>query len=208
MEAFAAAVAEHLLPHLPALAPWADAQALAAEQGRFCAALARANERLNLTGIVDPQGMAVRHVLDALLALPVLGVHGPIVDLGSGCGVPGIPLALALPERPVVLLESRQRKAEALAGLVDELGLGPRVQALRARGEEWLAEHRAGDLVSRAVGTVEAQLQLLRPVRDRFERLVMLKGPAGREELERARRLLSGYGPASDVHVHEVKAAS
>ena len=104
MEAFAAAVAEHLLPHLPALAPWADAQALAAEQGRFCAALARANERLNLTGIVDPQGMAVRHVLDALLALPVLGVHGPIVDLGSGCGVPGIPLALALPERPVVLL--------------------------------------------------------------------------------------------------------
>lgn len=202
MEAFARTVAEHLLPHLPALVPWADHEALAAAQGRFCAALLAANERLNLTGIVDAEGMAVRHVLDSLLALPVLGVHGPIVDLGSGCGVPGIPLALALPEREVVLVESRERKAEALAGLVEALGLGPRVTAVRARGEEWLAEQRAGDLVTRAVGTVSSQLQLLRPVRDRYERLVMLKGPAGRAELADARRQLAAFAPARDIHTH------
>jgi len=171
--------------------------ALAASLGRFCSALEAANRNINLTGIVDPEGMAVRHVLDALTALPTLDGDGTVIDLGSGCGVPGIPLALARPNRKVVLVESRERKAAALAALVDELGLAPRVTAVRARGELWLADHPADVVVTRAVGSIAEQLRMLRKVRACFRSLVMLKGPAADAELaEVAPRLESlGYEP-------------
>lgn len=174
------------LPGLPGLPEALDAPGIATladELGRFCVALAAANETINLTGIVDAEGMAVRHVLDALTALPALAGDGPLVDLGSGCGVPGIPLALALPQREVVLVESRERKAAALVALVDELGLSPRVSAVRARGEVWLADNGADEVVTRAVGSIAAQLRLLRKARHAFNGLVMLKGPGADTEL-------------------------
>jgi 16S rRNA (guanine527-N7)-methyltransferase len=188
---FAALVAAHLDPALEQTlaevgASVPDVPALRQELARFCAALAIENRRLNLTGIVDPEGMAVRHVLDSLIALPACAGDGPLVDLGSGCGVPGIPLALALPGREVLLVESRQRKAAALSRLVETLGLAPRVTAVHARGEAWLAEHRVDLVVTRAVGSVDAQLKLLRNVKDAMGRLVLLKGPATDEELAAA----------------------
>lgn len=192
---FAHQVSELLLPHLPELlrrSPVAspDVGELAGQLGRFCEALRDTNQRINLTGITDAQGMAYRHVLDALLALPACGGEPPLVDLGSGCGVPGIPLALAMPERRVVLVESRERKAAALVALVECLGLAPRVSAVRARGEVWLADSAGGPcvVVTRAVGSIAAQLELLRPMRDRVARLVLLKGPGADEELEAAQR--------------------
>jgi 16S rRNA (guanine527-N7)-methyltransferase len=200
-DAFADTVSATLRPHLggvPGLLEGGDTDqagvlpALADELGRFCAALEAANRRINLTGIVDPEGMAVRHVLDALTALPALEGVGSVVDLGSGCGVPGIPLALARPELEVVLVESRERKAAALVELVDELGLAPRVTAVRARGEVWLADHPADVVVTRAVGSIAEQLRMLRKVRSCFRSLVMLKGPAADAELaELAGRLES-----------------
>lgn len=188
---FAAEVERQLLPLLPAVLARAGvdspaAPALAADLARFCAALADANERINLTGIRDPRGMALRHVLDALLALPALGDGAPVVDLGSGCGVPGIPLALALPSRPVVLIESRVHKAAALARLVVDLGLAPRVQALHARGEEWMDGHPRATIVTRAIGTIEEQVKLLTGVAERSARVIMLKGPGAAEELAAA----------------------
>ena len=191
---FASAVTSLLEPHLGRALARAPAGCTPAADpgpalGRFCAALARANEDINLTGIRDPRGMAVRHVLDALLALPACDVESPLVDLGSGCGVPGVPLALVLPGLRVTLVESRRRKAAALARLVDSLGLAPRVQTVHARGEVWLAQ--CGEpvtVITRAVGSVDDQLRLLRPVQDKLARLVMLKGPGVDAELARASR--------------------
>ena len=185
------------LPELPGLAELHDAQGmdrLALELSGFCVALAEANKQINLTGIVDPEGMAVRHVLDALTALPALKGDGVLVDLGSGCGVPGIPLALALPQRQVVLVESRERKAAALVALVDDLGLSPRVSAVRARGEVWLAEHPADEVVTRAVGSIADQLKLLRKAREAFSRVVMLKGPGADDELAQVSDRLTELG--------------
>lgn len=185
------------LPQVPGLAELHDGpgiERLALSLSGFCVALAAANEKINLTGIVDPEGMAVRHVLDALTALPALKGDGVLVDLGSGCGVPGIPLALALPQRQVVLVESRERKAAALAALVDELGLSPRVSAVRARGEIWLAENPADEVVTRAVGSIADQLKLLRKARHAFNRLVMLKGPGADDELTQVADRLTDLG--------------
>ena len=162
--------------------------------GRFCAALAAANARLNLTGITDARGMAVLHVLDSLAAAPLLAGAATAMDLGSGGGVPGVPLALALPSLTMTLVESRERKAAALAALLDELGLPPRVTAAHARGEAWLKDHAVDVVVARAVESLPDLLKHLRPVRQGFKRLILMKGPAADDELASLGARLSSLG--------------
>lgn len=179
MSDFAQEVAELVAPHLPP----GSRPALAAELGRFCALLREANEHLNLTRITDARGMALLHVVDALTVLPLLRDVHSLVDLGSGGGVPGVPLALARPDLRVTLLESRGRKSEALAGIVEALGLHRRVGVLPERGEVWLKTHKVDAVVARAVGRAPEVLTLLSPVRKGFGRLILMKGPSVDAEL-------------------------
>jgi 16S rRNA (guanine527-N7)-methyltransferase len=179
MSDFAQEVAALVAPHLPA----GSRPTLAADLGRFCALLRDANERLNLTGITSARGMALLHVIDALTVLPMLRDVHSVADLGSGGGVPGVPLALARPDLRVVLLESRGKKADALRGIVDELGLSRRVIVLSERGEAWLKLHKTDAVVARAVGRAPQVLELLSPVRRGFGRLVLMKGPTVDAEL-------------------------
>lgn len=87
-----------------------------------------------LTAIADPADAWERLVVDALRAVEVVrAIEGPIVDVGSGGGTPGIPLAAALPDREVTLLEASARKCEFLRSVVREL---PNVHVLRGRAEE------------------------------------------------------------------------
>jgi len=191
----AQAVAGLVEPRLPVGLP--DRARLAADLGRFCEVLAATNEQLNLTGITDPEGMAVRHVLDSLTLLPLLQDAPSIMDFGSGGGVPGLPLALALPGPQVTLVESRERKAAALDRMVRELGLFPRVRAEHARGEVWLAENRVHTVVVRAVGDTAELLERARKGRKNFSQLILMKGPSVDEELAvvepRLKRL--GFAP-------------
>jgi len=195
-------VADILRAHLPTGAPGADAvEGLAG----YCAALAAANEHINLTGVTDPQGMALRHVLDSLTVSPLLQGAASLMDLGSGGGLPGIPLAIAHPELTVTLVESRARKAAALAELVATLGLGQRVTAVHARGEAWLAEHEVDIVVVRAVDQTARLLKTLRPVRRQFGRLIMMKGPKAEEELATVKPRLHSLGFAyPEVHEAEL----
>ncbi len=161
---------------------------------RFCAVLADTNQRINLTGITDPQGMVLRHVLDSLTLLPLLHDVPSIMDLGTGGGVPGVPLAIALPEARVFLVESRERKTEALAQIVSTLGLAPRVVAVHARGEEWLAGNPVHTVVARAVGETAELLERLRKVRSQMRRLILMKGPSADTELAAVRPRLPRLG--------------
>jgi 16S rRNA (guanine527-N7)-methyltransferase len=84
---------------------------------RYVELLRRWNRVYNLTAVDDPQGIVTRHLLDALAVLPWVPA-GRLVDVGSGAGLPGIPLALARPELDVTLLDrarSRQRPPAARA---------------------------------------------------------------------------------------------
>jgi 16S rRNA (guanine527-N7)-methyltransferase len=184
-------VADILRAHLPAGAPGADT---IEELAAFCAALAATNQHINLTGVTDPQGMALRHVLDSLTVSPLLQSAASLMDLGSGGGLPGIPLAIAHPELTVTLVESRERKAAALAELVESLGLSPRVTAVHARGEKWLAEHEVDIVVARAVDQTARLLKTLRPVREQFGRLILMKGPKADEELATVKPRLASLG--------------
>ena len=85
--------------------------------------LSRWNRIYNLTSVRDETAMVSAHLLDSLAVLPHLGPVASLADLGSGAGLPGIPLALARPQLPVSLIESRQKKASFLTQAKIELAM-------------------------------------------------------------------------------------
>jgi len=93
---------------------------------------------INLTAIRDPEAAVAAHLLDSLAAVPVLRDAGvdAFVDLGSGGGYPGIPLALAIPARRALLVDSIAKKARFLSTAVAAVGLAGRVEVAAARVEK------------------------------------------------------------------------
>lgn len=111
--------------------------------------LARWNRVYNLSAVRDPEAMIERHLLDSLAVLPHLPA-GPLLDVGSGGGLPGVPIAIAEPQRPVTLLEANGKKARFLRQAVLELGL-----AAAGVAHERLQDHRGGPyrvVICRAFG--------------------------------------------------------
>lgn len=139
---------------------------------RFVDLLLDRNQRLNLTRIVEPAEVERRHLLDSLTcALPCLdalsaGAAWRCVDVGSGGGLPGIPLAIAFPSLRVMLLESAEKKAGFLREVVADLGLrGITVRTGRAEdAARDPAERDAYDLVvARALAPLPVALELCLP---------------------------------------------
>ena len=163
----------------------------------FLNAVLAANERVNLTRIVEPSVAQVLHVEDSLAVLPELQAapEGPYGDLGSGAGFPGVPLALAS-GRPVVLIESVQKKCLAVEDIVEELELESLVQVYAGRSED-LAHQRAGEfsvLTARALAPLPSLLELASPLLATGGHLICLKGPDFQEELEWAMSLQEKLG--------------
>lgn len=125
---------------------------------------------INLTAIREPVAAAREHVVDSLTALPLLRSRNTtdLLDLGSGGGFPGIPLALALPRARTVLVESVGKKATFLAAVLDALGLRPRVAVAATRAETLAADpHHRGrwsTVVVRAVGPLAELAELSLPL--------------------------------------------
>ncbi|MEE7548155.1 16S rRNA (guanine(527)-N(7))-methyltransferase RsmG [Xanthomonas sp. Kuri4-1] len=142
-----------------------EAEAFAAPLLDYLALLARWNRTYNLTAVRDPREMVTRHLLDSLAMHPYLD-SGTLADLGTGPGLPGIPLAITRPRLQVTLVESNGKKARFLREAVRQLGLGnARVAESRA---EALDEPGAYDhLTARALDTLEGIIgvggHLLRP---------------------------------------------
>jgi 16S rRNA (guanine527-N7)-methyltransferase len=172
---------------------------------QFHTLLETANKTTNLTRITEKADFLDKHVYDALLALPHLpdDVEGPWVDVGSGCGVPGLLLAIARPARELILVESHGRKAGFLEDVVRALGLHASVLAQRAElvGRSPLREQCAAAM-TRAVGSVAACLELTLPLVRPGGLTVLYRGPRHREaELKEATgvgALLEG-GPPEQI---------
>jgi len=120
----------------------------------YIALLAKWNATYNLTAIRGPERMVTHHVLDALAVLPHLPVGGArarvrILDVGSGGGVPAIPLAIAQPDWRVVALDSNHKKGAFLQQAISELPL-PNAEAVIARVEEYVPTAPFDIVISRA----------------------------------------------------------
>jgi len=140
------------------------------------------NREVNLTAIVDPREMAAKHYLDSWRVTRQVSLFGrTVLDLGSGAGFPGLPVAMADPDTRVTLLDSVQKRADFLSRCVEELGV-KNANVVRDRAEDHLARQSYDVVMIRAVSSVRENVRLLRKVRHSHKDLVMLKGPSwGRE---------------------------
>lgn len=156
--------------------------ALAESLLTYLALLERWNRAYNLTAIRDPRAMVALHLLDSLAMHRHVRDIGTLADLGSGAGLPGIPLAIALPGLRVTLVESNGKKARFLREAVRTLGLrNARVAESRA---EALAESGTFDAITaRALATLAeilaAGAHLLAP----GGRLLAMKGARPDDEI-------------------------
>jgi 16S rRNA (guanine527-N7)-methyltransferase len=155
---------------------------------RHLAMVLEANRTMNLTRITAPREAAAKHVFDSLAPWQALVRFRSLLDLGSGAGYPGIPLALVFPDREFVLAESVGKKARFLESVVAELQLA-NVRVVARRAEEWLRRNRVDAVLARAAGSTQKVLQLL-PDPWSFSSLLLYKGPAVLEELEACRDVL------------------
>lgn len=114
---------------------------LAGPLARYLALMLRWNAAYNLTAIRDPREMVTKHLLDSLAMAPALAGLPTLADLGTGPGLPGIPLAIATPGLRVTLVESNGKKARFMREALRQLGLGnaevaeSRIEALDRPGQ-------------------------------------------------------------------------
>jgi 16S rRNA (guanine527-N7)-methyltransferase len=147
----------------------------------YLALLEKWNRTHNLTAIRDPREMVPAHLLDSLAVVP--HVAGPAVaDIGSGAGLPGIPLALALPDFRFTLLESRDKKVQFLRHAASSLPLA-NVEVVRERVEAYRPGVKFDTLTARAFAPLPELVAVCRHLLAPRGRLLALKGRQARAEL-------------------------
>ena len=162
----------------------------------YLQALLEANERFNLTAVTDPAGAWVRHVQDSLTLVPFIASAGAkrVIDVGSGGGLPGMPLAIAMPDVEFTLLESTGKKAAFLSDTARTLGCA-NVRVVNERAEAAGQDHRAHratyDIaVSRAVGRLNVLAELTVPFVREGGTVLCIKGAQAPEEVAEAKQAL------------------
>ena len=178
---------------------------------RYLAELERWNGAYNLTAVRRVEDMVSQHVADSLAVLPVAGAADRWVDVGSGAGLPGIPLALARPDESFTLIDSRGKKIRFLNHVIRELGLD-NVRPVQLRAEDFRPRPGVDVIVARAFGPLARLLQAVGEWCGRKTRILAMKG--GRPDAElvevtdaftvRAVHRLDVPGLAAERHVVEI----
>jgi 16S rRNA (guanine527-N7)-methyltransferase len=140
----------------------------------YLALLSRWNQAYNLTAVRDPLEMVGRHLLDSLSLGPYL-FGGSVLDLGTGAGLPGIPLALLQPERRFWLLDGNGKKTRFVRQAVMVLGLA-NCEVVQARMESYRPGRKFATIVARAVASLSDIQALAEPFLERPGRLLLMKG--------------------------------
>ena len=150
----------------------------------FLGLLVRWNQAYNLTAVRDPLEMVAKHLLDSLAIAPFL-FGETVLDVGTGAGLPGLPLAILAPERRFWLLDGNNKKVRFVRQAVLELGL-MNVEPVQARIEAYRPGRKFSTIVSRAVAAEAVLPVLAADLCDRPGRLLLMKGRSDEASDERA----------------------
>ena len=145
--------------------------------------LTKWNRSYNLTAVRDPKAVVARHLLDSLSILPWVE-RGPVLDVGTGAGLPGIPLAIARPAVEFCLLDSSGKKTRFLRQAVSELGLS-NVEIVHGRVEQLDRSRHYALITSRAFAALADMLKATGPLLSESGRCLAMKGAAPTEEIAR-----------------------
>lgn len=154
---------------------------------RYYELLVETNKVMNLTAITEPEEVAVKHMVDSLLAYED-GMQGKtLVDVGTGAGFPGVPLKIYCPSLKVTLVDSLGKRLRFLQQVIDELGLkGIRCEHLRAEDAGRSKKHREqyDYVTARAVARLSVLSEYCLPLAKKGGQFIALKGSRFAEEIE------------------------
>lgn len=140
------------------------------------------NKAFNLTAVRDPMEMVSRHILDSLSIIS--HIDGDLLlDVGTGPGLPGIPIAICFPEKQLYLLDSNIKKTRFLTQCSIELGL-PNIEVVHSRAEEFIPPQKFDMIVSRAFAPLKNIIGWCQHLLLPEGRFLAMKGPYPQEEIE------------------------
>ena len=163
---------------------------------RYGELLLEKNKVMNLTAITEPQDVATLHFLDSAALLTLADLKGKsVVDVGTGAGLPGMPLKILEPSIRMTLLDSLGKRITFLQEVCDDLGLTD-VQCIHARAEEFAADHRQSFdfAVSRAVANLSVLGELCLPLVKPGGYFLSMKSVESGQELEAAKKAIQILG--------------
>ncbi|NVN49404.1 16S rRNA (guanine(527)-N(7))-methyltransferase RsmG [Mycolicibacterium hippocampi] len=162
---------------------------------QYAQILAGAGVERGLLGPREVSRVWDRHVLNSAVVAELVEPNEQIADIGSGAGLPGIPLALARPDIHVTLVEPLLRRSDFLREVIDELGINCRV--VRGRAEDRVVRDEVGEsdaVVSRAVASLDKLTKWSSPLLRSGGRMLAIKGERAEDEVREHRRAMTALG--------------
>ena len=145
--------------------------------------LAKWNKAYNLTSVRDPQQMLVKHIMDSIVVSPHLQGQR-LIDVGTGPGLPGLPLAILNPDKQFVLLDSLGKRLRFIRQAVLELGLS-NVEFVQSRVEEYHPDDKFDVVLSRAFASLEDMLFWCKHLPNKTGHFLALKGQFPEQEIKK-----------------------
>lgn len=168
---------------------------------RYAQHLATTGIEWGLIGPREIDRLWTRHILNCAVVAEFIDDSDVVGDVGSGAGLPGIPIALLRPEAQVVLIEPMERRVEWLKMVVDDLALD-NVRIVRARVEELVDEEMFTVVTSRAVKAMTTLIEWTHDVMGPEGRILALKGASVEVELAKTKKLLKRYRLSQpEIHI-------
>ena len=161
----------------------------------FAQTLANDSDELGLLGPRELDKLWSRHILNSAVVAELVKPGDKVADVGSGAGLPGIPMAIARPDAEFVLIEPMERRSNWMLQVVEDLGL-KNVRILRSRAED--ATEQDFDIVTaRAVAALDKLLKMCVPLLKPRGALIALKGSKAADEIANAKKLEKKLGISS-----------
>ena len=161
----------------------------------FAQTLANDSDELGLLGPRELDKLWSRHILNSAVVAELVRPGDKVADVGSGAGLPGIPMAIARPDAEFVLIEPMERRSSWMLEVVEDLGL-KNVRILRSRAED-VTEQDFDFVTARAVAALDKLLKMCVPLLKPGGALIALKGSKAAEEIANAKKLDKKLGISS-----------